>query len=148
MRTRVLVRVIAIAIACLVSSTALLADNQKNTFTGSIGFGSSCTSFINANGPFDVMVQTNTEGDSPMVSIHVRWKMDGSDRDGNDYSGSFMGNATFDSIEGAYEMPYHAVMVGKGKAPNVRFEGDIRISVTPSGRPVWASIRTFSATCQ
>jgi hypothetical protein len=138
----------AVAVVCMLSSGLLYANNQKNTFIGSIGFGSTCGPFIAADGPLDVMVQTNTNGASPLASVHLRWKMNGSDQKGNLYSGSFMGNGTFSAARGPYDLPYHAVMVGKGNVPNVRFEGNIRVFVTPGGFPAGAIITTLSATCQ
>jgi hypothetical protein len=137
-----------LAVACLALSTPLLAGNEHNTFNGGIGVGNPCNGLVvSATGPVDVVVETNTAPATPLVSVHLRFKAEGSATNGDVYKLSFMANSNFDAVAPFYDVPFHAVFVGKGNAPNFSAIGSVRVFVNGAGVPVGAHIVTFSSTC-
>lgn len=129
-------------------ATPALADNEHNTFTGGIGVFSPCNgSFVSLTGPVDIVVETNTQTDPPMVSVHLRFKGEGSAANGDAYRMSYIASANFDAVAGTYDLPVHSVFIGKGKAPNFSATGIIRVFVTAAGFPTGAFIQSFSASC-
>ena len=149
--TSVCLRVVAVMSVALFAplwATPALADNQHNTFGGGIGVGNPCNAtFVSLTGPVDVVVQTNTEPDPPMVSVHLSFKGEGSATNGDAYRMSYMASANFDAVAATYDLPVHAVFVGKGKAPNFSAAGTVRVFVTAAGLPVGALITAFSSSC-
>jgi hypothetical protein len=147
MRTSRVLGALAFA-GSLALATPLLAGNESTTFTGSIGVSNPCNgAFVSASGPVDIHVETNTKGKAPVVSVHMTFKADGSDSNGDAYSMSFIGNENFDAVAGTYDVPYRAEFIGKGNASNFTGEGLVRVFVTADGVPTGAFIITFSSEC-
>jgi len=147
----VCLRVVAVASVALFSplwATAALAQNQHNSFPGGIGVGNPCNATgVSLTGPVKIVVQTNTEPDQPVVSVHLTFKGEGSATNGDAYRMSYMASKNFDAVSSTYDLPVHAVFVGKGKAPNFSAAGTIRVYVNADGFPVGAGITAFSSSC-
>ena len=82
-----------------------------------------------------------------MVSAHLRFKGEGTATNGDAYKLSFIANFNFDAVSTFYDLPFHAVYVGKGKAPNFSATGTVRVFVNGAGLPTGATITGFSSTC-
>ena len=142
------IAVMSVALFAPLWATPALADNQHNTFTGVIGVGNPCNATgVTLTGPIDIVVQTNTEPDQPMVSVHLSFKGEGSASNGDAYRMSYMASANFDAVAVNYYVPVHSVFVGKGKAPNFSATGTIRVVVNADGLPVGAWVTAFSSSC-
>jgi hypothetical protein len=130
--------------AVLALASPLFAGNESTSFGGGIGVTNPCNgAFVSATGPVDVHVETNTQG----ASVHMVFKATGSDSNGASYRMSFIANGNFDTVSGAYDVPYHAEFIGKGSASNFTGEGLVRVFVTADGVPTGASILTFDGNC-
>ena len=128
----------------LVMAAPLLAGNESTSFGGGIGVTNPCNgAFVSATGPVDVHVETTTQG----ASVHLVFKATGSDTSGASYRMSFIANGDFDAVAGTYDVPYHAVFVGKGSASNFTGDGTVRVFVTADGVPTGASILSFTGEC-
>ena len=148
MKGRGLLRGLAFA-GVLAMATPLLAGNESTSFGGGIGVFNPCNgAFVSATGPVDVHVVTNTNGATPMVSVHMVFKATGTDSNGDAYRMSFIANGNFDAVSGTYDVPYHAEFVGKGSASNFSGDGIVRVFVTAAGVPTGASIQTFTGQCK
>lgn len=131
---------------CAVSANA---EVKQNEFNGSVGFYSSCIGKnVSVAGPINLQVQTLEAQNKVMVSIHGRIKLEGADASGNPYQSSFQMNANFDAKSGQYVVPYSSVFIGQGNAENFKLDGDMKIFVDATGKPVGAWIVTGSLTCQ
>jgi hypothetical protein len=142
------VAVMTVALFAPLWATVALADNQHNTFGGGIGVGNPCNAtVVSLSGPVNIVVQTNTEPDQPVVSVHLSFKGEGAASNGDAYKMSYMASSNFDAVASTYDLPVHAVFVGKGKAPNFSAAGTIRVYVDAAGKPVGAFIQSFSSSC-
>ena len=135
-----------LAILCAVSAQA---EVKKGEFNGGVGGWIPCIQkVVSVTGPVSLQVQTVETPNSTMVSIHGRFKMEGTDTSSNQYKSTFQMNANFDAKSAAYVVPYSSVFIGQGGAPNFKMEGNINIYVDASGTPVGAWIASGNITCQ
>jgi len=135
-------------VTCLLTAAPLLASNEHTTFTGGIGAFNPCNgTLVTAFGPVDIVVETNTSSDTRHVTVHHLFRADGSATNGDSYGMSFMANSNFDAVASFYDLFYHAVLVGKGSAPNFSIEGNIRVFVNPEGKATGSIITTLSSSC-
>lgn len=134
--------VISSLILAVLFSYSLVAKTSQNSFNGGIGTVSPCTGEpLSLSGVVDLHASIN--GDH--VAIHLTFKGSGSNADG-DYRTSFIANGQFEGA-GPYDVSYHAVAVGKGKAPNFSYSGVVRVFVNNAGVPVGAAIQSLSSSC-
>ena len=135
-----------IAAFCAVSAQA---EVKKNEFNGAVGGPVACIqTTVQVTGPIELQVQTNEGPKNTMVSIHGRFDMTGTDSASNTYKSKFQMNANFDAKSTLYIIPYSSVFIGQGGAPNFKMEGDMKIYVDATGKPVGAWIASGNITCQ
>jgi hypothetical protein len=143
------VAVMSIALFAPLWATPAQADNLRNTFNGGVGGWVACMeASVSLTGAIDIGVQTNTEPDQPMVSVHMNWQAQGSATNGADYRMSQSAFAKFDAVAATYDVPYHSVFIGKGKATNFTMDGIIKVYVDAAGFPTGAWIQSGSLNCQ
>jgi hypothetical protein len=125
------------------------AEVMKNEFNGGVGYYNPCNNLlVTATGPVNLQVHTVENANKVAVSINGKLKLEGADTQGNAYKTSFQMNANFDAKASQYVVPYNAVFVGQGGAPNFKADGEIRIYVDPTGKPVGAWIVSAGTACQ
>lgn len=150
--TGVCLRVVAVMSLALFApswATPALADNLRNSFNGGVGGWVACLgASVSLTGQVDIGVQTNTEPDQPMVSVHMNWKAQGTGTNGGEYRMSQSAFANFDAVASTYDVPYHSVFIGKGKATNFTMDGIIKVYVDAAGSPIGAWIQSGSLNCQ
>jgi len=135
-----------VAALCAMSAQA---EVKKAEFNGAVGGYVACLQkTVSVSGPVDLQVQTNESPNNTMVSIHGRFKMEGTDSSSNQYKSSFQMNANFDAKSTMYVVPYSSVFIGQGGAPNFKMEGDVKIYVDATGKPVGAWIASGNISCQ
>ena len=137
------------AIIGALCAVSVSAEVKQNEFTGSVGGYVACIAQnVSLSGPVNLQVQTLEAQNKVMVSIHGRLKLEGADASGNVYRSSFQMNANFDAKSTQYVMPYSSVFIGQGNAQNFKMEGDMKVFVDATGKPVGAWILTGAITCQ
>lgn len=134
-----------------VSARVSAADNVVH-FTGGMLVQNPCNAeIVGGPGTIDVTVgvnsHTNGQGD-PVVNAHVSFHGELPGSLGNTYRVSFTGSEQFNAFSNPYVVPYHSNVIGKGKAPNFRMDGNINVFVNGNGDPVGAFFTGPTMTCQ
>ncbi len=130
-------------------SFGVQAQAAKTEFNGGIGTWNPCNHLaVTVTGPVNLQVQTVENKNNVNVAIEGRVKLDGADSQSNPYKLSMMFNATFNAKSNQYIVPYTAIFVGQGGAPNFKLDGDVKVYVDNAGKPVGVVIVSGSSSCQ
>jgi hypothetical protein len=135
-------------------STTILASAPQScegtsrvTIPGAVNIVNRCNGeALAATGPVSIVFHSNERGDGGTHSnIHLKLKGEVTGNQGNEYILNLVANGQFDAPSGTdgqrqyYDLPFHAEVISEGSAPNLEFEGTVRVFVL-NCEPVTATI--------
>jgi hypothetical protein len=150
------VALVALLIAnlTLLPAVPALADGAQHTqFTGFFGFINGCNGdAVLVTGTVKITYHANqTGGGQTHYNINHNFQGTGEGSLGNHYHMSFIANDQFEAPTQdfgsfqVFDLPYRAVFLSQGQAPNIEVEGTIRVFVA-DGQATGSLITSITAT--